>query len=494
MPRKRTAPLPRGIYTRARKSGDVYYICFVADGELVHERVGRVREEAESRLSLRRREVREGTFSRARLDGPITLAQYVDRYIEQRGARGRTPKTLSQIATLLRRWAVPTLGALALTDITTKHVVEWIERLLADGVIGAKTIRNAHGALSSCLTHAAAAGLIAASPARGLPRGLLPRIRKRTVPPYRRADVVALISDPRVPPNHRVLCALAAYGGLREGEACGLRWRDLDVEAEPLWRIDLSTQWDGETLKGPDGEGAPRAIPVHPELRAMLERWRATGFVAVFGRHPRPDDPIAPNASPHHFGRMFTPAAHQDQYRGIEALVGIAHVGRLRFHRHRSFFVSAAQEDGGAPAVLERVTHNAGGTTFGGYSHFPFPVLCAEVAKLRLSPPATFESSRLPRALGDATYVAESKTPEKPLQSSVPRGIRTRTNLRDSHDFARLDSETPGKPACDDATEQGSRDSITDDVRRAHGLLVRAGEERLARLVAARLAEIEGGD
>jgi integrase len=67
---------------------------------------------------------------------------------------------------------------------------------------------------------------------------------------------------------------LLARTGLRIGEACGLRWRDLDLTSAPprltvVWQLD---RW-GE-LAHPKTASSRRTIPLRPAVAAELEAWR----------------------------------------------------------------------------------------------------------------------------------------------------------------------------------------------------------------------------
>lgn len=68
---------------------------------------------------------------------------------------------------------------------------------------------------------------------------------------------------------------LLARTGLRAGEACGLRWRDVTLTRERprlsvVWQLD---KWGG--LVRPKSPTARRTIPLRPEVVEALEDWRA---------------------------------------------------------------------------------------------------------------------------------------------------------------------------------------------------------------------------
>jgi integrase len=66
---------------------------------------------------------------------------------------------------------------------------------------------------------------------------------------------------------------LLARTGLRIGEACGLRWRDLDLESTPprltvVWQLD---RW--AELVHPKTAASRRTIPLRAEVAAELQAW-----------------------------------------------------------------------------------------------------------------------------------------------------------------------------------------------------------------------------
>ena len=89
--------------------------------------------------------------------------------------------------------------------------------------------------------------------------------------------------------------ALEGIAGLRLGEAAGLRFRHYDPSLKPLGRLLIATSYD----KGRTKTKQPRRMPVHPTLAAILAEWRLSGWPAMMGRQPTPDDLIVPRPPDH---------------------------------------------------------------------------------------------------------------------------------------------------------------------------------------------------
>jgi integrase len=107
---------------------------------------------------------------------------------------------------------------------------------------------------------------------------------------FSKAEVERLIGDERIPLDRHVFYAIESLAGLRHGEACGLRWRHYDPEVKPLGRLTIATSYDTGRTK----TRKVRMAPVHPVLAALLAEWRLSGWSALFGCSPQPDDLIVP--------------------------------------------------------------------------------------------------------------------------------------------------------------------------------------------------------
>ncbi len=158
----------------------------------------------------------------------------------------------------------PLLGHLALKDITSLAVQQWVARLLTGEPsphdppklrrkpLAAKTVRNCHGLLYAALQAAVRAKLIPANACAdtNLPENSQREMRFLTEPEFQRVLAAA-------PQHWRPLIFLLGTTGLRWGEAIGLTVQHVDLLATPpkirveqqLQELSTSAEMLVQTLK-----------------------------------------------------------------------------------------------------------------------------------------------------------------------------------------------------------------------------------------------------
>jgi integrase len=283
----------------------------------------------------------------------------------------------------LRLHVFPTIGGMRLEDVEPRHV-----NALAQGWQdkAPRTRRNIYSVLRALFRDAEIEGLV--------PRGQNPcilthrqlgKVRdapgfKRRAAVYSREELVALVSDPRVPSDRRAWYALLGLGMLRTGEAAGLRWGKVEP-AEPLARIVIDTSYD----KGRTKTEAARWMPAHPTLAAVLAEWRLSGWPLAFGRAPGPEDIVCPVTHEERKGPQKPTGAMRDKNYARKRLVhdlaalGFAH---RRAHDLRRTGISLARSDGASKDILAWGTHAPPKSVMDLYTSVEWEALCREVSKL----------------------------------------------------------------------------------------------------------------
>jgi integrase len=117
---------------------------------------------------------------------------------------------------------------MSVAKLRAHHIEDLYADLLASGQSGS-SIRKVHWALRQSLAWAHKPGLTGIIATLGVE---LPPLRERKLSPPSSADVRKVVEHQLgKDPDWGTMFALIAWTGCRRGEACGLRWEDLDLPA-----------------------------------------------------------------------------------------------------------------------------------------------------------------------------------------------------------------------------------------------------------------------
>jgi integrase len=223
-------------------------------------------------------------------DGVYTVVEWLDTWAETR-ARLRD-STRRMYRSHIRLYFRGLLDGVLLRELHIGHVQAAFQRLFDDGMTVA-TARRLFSTLRSALNAAVRERLISDNPARylKLPKGRRPFAvvwTRRRVEEWRRTGerpvvavwtpaqlaqfLSAIASHPLSPAYH-----LIAMRGLRRGEACGLRWDDLDLDEGIAYICrQLQQGADGHLRACPlKTESSRRAVALDPETVIVLRALRS---------------------------------------------------------------------------------------------------------------------------------------------------------------------------------------------------------------------------
>jgi integrase len=347
----------------------------------------RNRATATQRLAEVRDTLLAGDSAMNNTSGPITVRAYAKRWMKDRREQGLADCDNDQ--SRLELHVFPVIGGMALDAVRPRHLDEMVKDIRRKDR-APRTLRNIYYLARAMFRDGEIADLV--------PLGQNPCIlTKRQLgklkdkkPGWRhgavftRAELEMLISDRRLPVDHRVWNALLGLGMLRTGEAAGLRLRHLDLEETPLGRMMVMTSYDdGETKTETE-----RGMPIHPTLRAVLAEWLLSGWARAFGRAPGLDDLVCPVApEPARRVRKKPVGSMRDRHYSWKRFqwdlrtLGLRH---RRVHDLRRTGISLARGDGAAEGILKWGTHAPPRDVMNLYTSVEWDRLCAEVAKLRI--------------------------------------------------------------------------------------------------------------
>ncbi len=322
-------------------------------------------------------------------EGTLTVRAYGEEWLARRREHVATVDDEESRLTL---HVYPLIGHMALADVRPRHVRDLVlalklktsdARKCRGARLAPRTVRHVYALVRRLFKSAVIDEHLAASPVV-VEKGILPKnVDKdpawRSTAIYERHELVTLISDPRIAWERRVLNALEGLAGLRHGEAAALRWSAYEPSCQPLGKIVVSRSNEKDGTK----TLVTREVPAHPALAEILRAWKESGWRVTYRRKPGADDLIVPTRN-----MTVRAAPHSLKYlRKDLATVGLR---PRRGHDLRRTFVTLLQIDGARREVIKTISHGVSeADILDMYTSFPWPTLCEEIAKLRVSLPAT---------------------------------------------------------------------------------------------------------
>lgn len=309
-----------------------------------------------------------GTRARAILDqqethdyGALTLEEALDQYCthaDTYAARGTTTEYRRVAERTWLKIIPPQTPIVAITRQDIEQYVAW-QRTQPSHTrkgqpVSAKTIRNAHGVLSSVLQYQVTLGVLDHNPARGIkiPRDQTTTPRRFLTPGE--VDKIATATG-----DYALFVRFLYVTGVRFGEATALTPNDFDPQARVVhvtksWKRDKNS--NGRYLGAPKTARGIRDITlpasIIPELKRAINPLAPDHY--VFHAPSTPTKPVDYN---HFRARIWAPACHAT---GIHA-----RIHDLR-HSHASRLIQAGIP---LPVIQDRLGHESIQTTVNIYGH-----------------------------------------------------------------------------------------------------------------------------
>lgn len=203
------------------------------------------------------------------------LDEYLRWWLEHeapKGKPGRAPlaaTTLQGYRINVERHLIPALGHKRVGQLTVSDLDAFASRKLAAGY-SPSTVNRIRETLRSALSTAVRQDRLARNVAR---YGGGVGVATPPVDRFSGRELAAILTAARTEHYFTVLLLLARTG-LRIGEACGLRWRDLQLATTParltvVWQLD---KWG--SIVDPKSPTSRRTLPLRPEVAEALIDWR----------------------------------------------------------------------------------------------------------------------------------------------------------------------------------------------------------------------------
>lgn len=224
----------------------------------------KTRQEAQQKMVAALKDQQDGI--QAPINGRLTTAQFLSRWLEETAKPRVRPKTYVSYEGHIRLHLVPALGRLALTKLAPEHVQRLFNDKLESG-LSPRTIHHLRETLRSALGDALKWGMV--------PRNVAAlvdplRAKRHVIRPLSPAEARAFLEAATTHRLHALYSVVLAVG-LRQGEALGLGWADVDLEAGTI-RVSRALQRVGGQLTyvEPKSETSRRLVAVPSAIVATL--------------------------------------------------------------------------------------------------------------------------------------------------------------------------------------------------------------------------------
>jgi integrase len=292
-----------------------------------------------------------------------TVAEWMTFWVESIASGKVRPSTLDGYRGYIRNRIVPALGHHRLDKLQPEHLEAFYRRSLDDGLAPA-TVLQMHRVVSRALKVAMRRGRVARNVATLVDA---PTVRRAEVVPLTASEarrILAAAADDRNAARWSVALAL----GLRQGEALGLMWDDLDLDGGTLTvrrALQRRRTGGGLVMVEPKSAAGRRTMVLPQPLVTSLRRHRTAQRAERLAAGSLWTDTGLVFTTP-----IGTPIDPRNDYRNWHALLRRAGVRRARLHdaRHTAATLLLAQ---GVPArvAMQILGHSQITLTLGTYSH-----------------------------------------------------------------------------------------------------------------------------
>ena len=324
--------------------------------------LGKSQTEVKEKLKAAIEESKDLDISRA---DQFTLSEWLRYWLDNYGKVYLRPSSLTNYTGFLdNQISNDKIGSIKLNKLTTNDLQQFYNRMSESGRVqrkesqnkpkglSAKSVRNIHCFISHAMNRAIDEKLISENPAS---RCILPKKEQKEIEILPLTDLQKFFEEAKKSGVFELYFTELATG-LRRGELLGLKWTDIDFNANSIYIQRQITRIDGEVKESPlKTKNAYRQIIVPTEIGEILKqkKERENGFSEYVFSSPT-GGPISPDSVLKMLHRVLKRA-------GLE---------KVRFHALRHTFATLALQNGVDVKTLSGLLgHYSAGFTLDTYGH-----------------------------------------------------------------------------------------------------------------------------
>ncbi len=203
-----------------------------------------------------------------------SVAEIIQEYEDNRLATGQIEKsTYKRDLLITKNYINPYLGNYVFTSVERTDLTKWVSELYKK--YSQTTTRNAYTQLKKVYTYYYDFEMpeLGTNPFKGVKAPKQGKPKKTHLSKEQQDDFLMAVYT-EYEPTEPMYCGLllAYYGGLRRGEICALRWRNIDFDKETI-TVDSSIGYGkgGNYTQPPKTDSSNRTFPMLPQLYEALK-------------------------------------------------------------------------------------------------------------------------------------------------------------------------------------------------------------------------------
>ena len=297
-------------------------------------------------------------------DSRMTLGEWLDKWLDEYMIFTIRESTLDSYRAMVKNQVKPFIGGKQISSLTTADMQKFYNKIKKEGrvrehPIHGKTladsmVRGVHMMLHEALDAAVKERLIAKNPTNGT------TVPKCNYPEKQILGDNQLETFLEAIKGHEYWCDffyVEVMTGLRRGEICGLKWKDISFEENKLQvkRSVSVKKGGGVSIGETKTETGVRCIQMPPSVAELLKSKKQTAITEwVFPHFLHPEQPISPASA----------------YRKLKVILKNAELPLIRFHDLRHTFATHATQGGVDPKTLAGILgHTNASFTLDTYTH-----------------------------------------------------------------------------------------------------------------------------